>query len=369
MEGRQFGPFETGELFGCPRDVLDLAGELIRCPTVAGRERLISEPLARELTQAGCTLSWQKVTGAGGKNLVASRGSGGPLFVTHVDVYPAYGHPDPFAFDVRDGYFIGRGAVDTKGQIAALLSGLKQTEEPVQIAFVVDEEGLGRGSEELEIPTDVTGAVVLEPTGLKLAPAEAGSIGLQLRFTGREAHGAMPWAGESAVDTAVSHYHKLKELPFTRHGHRLFSYGGWVNLGRIEGGSDTMLVPPRCIMELEVGFAPGLEADTVAQQIYESLDAAESIHMEDIWEPWETDEQEPLIRDLARAAGRIQGSEPGMWGMPSWTDGANLVRKGIPTVVFGAGDLAVAHTSEECMPLDQLGEMNRILIEFIRGGG
>ena len=369
MEGRQFGPFETGELFGCPRDVLDLAGELIRCPTVAGRERLISEILARELTQAGCSISWQKVTGAGGKNLVASRGNGGPLFVTHVDVYPAYGHPDPFASDVRDGYFIGRGAVDTKGQIAALLSGLKQTEEPVQIAFVVDEETLGRGSEELEPPPGITGAVVLEPTGLRLAPAEAGSISLQLRFTGREAHGAMPWAGESAVDTAVSHYYKLKELSFTRHSHRLFSYGGWVNLGRIEGGSDTMLVPPRCIMELETGFAPGLDADSVAEQIHEALESAESVYMEDLWEPWETSQDEPIIRELARAAGRVQGSEPGHWGMPSWTDGANLVRKGIPTVVFGAGDLAVAHTSDERMPLDQLGELNRILIELIRSGG
>ena len=367
MDTSQYGPFETGELLGCPREVLDLARELIRYPTVAGRESLISDALARELTQAGFNLSWQQVTGAGGKNLIASRGDGGPLFVTHVDVYPAYGHPDAFASEVRDGYLIGRGSVDTKGQIAALLSSLKQTSEPAQVALVVDEEGLGRGSEELEPPPGIDGVVILEPTGLRLATAEAGSIGLELRFTGREAHGAMPWEGESAVDIAMNQYYRLKDLGFTRHGHRLFTFGGWVNLGRIEGGSDTMLVPARCVMELEVGFAPGLKAQTVADQVYEALERAESVHMEDIWEPWETPEDQAVVRGLSLAAARVLGSEPPLWGMPSWTDGANLVRKGLPTVVFGAGELSRAHTSDEGMPLDQLGELTRILTEFIRG--
>ncbi len=367
MDTSQYGPFETGELLGCPREVLDLARELIRYPTVAGREWLIGEPLARELGRAGCQVEWQQIIGAGGKNLIASRGIGGPLFVTHVDVYPAYGHPDPFASEVRDGYLIGRGAVDTKGLIASLLYSLNQTEEPVQVAFVVDEEGLGRGSEQLRIPPNITGAVVLEPTGLRLAPAEAGSISLQLSFTGREAHGAMPWKGESAIEVAMSQYYQLRELGFTRHKHRLFPFGGWMNLGRIQGGSDTMLVPPRCIMELEVGFAPGLEGSTVADQIYQALELAESVHMEDVWEPWETEEEETIVKKLATAAKAVMGNEPPMWGMPSWTDGANLVRKGVPSVVFGAGELSMAHTSNERMPLDQLGDLTRILTQLIQG--
>lgn len=348
-----------------PQELVELAKKLIAFPTTAGREHLSLEFVAERLSRAGLTVSRQPVPGAG-ENIIAARGEGGPWIVTHMDVFPPYEHPAPFSPRIEGEELVGRGAVDTKGQTAALLWALAETEEPVQVALVVDEEQLGRGSEALEVPPGVAGAMVLEPTGLRIAPAEAGSIGLSVLVSGRSAHGTMPWRGDSAIELAFALYERLLSLPFTRHTHPLFERGGWVNLGRILGGYDTMVVPTRCEMELDVGFAPGLSAAEVAGEVREALSEAETVQITDIWDPWETDREEWVVKALAKAFVEATGRKPRFWGMPSWTDGANIVRKGVPTVVFGAGDLAVAHTWREALPLSELALLAQVLVHLIR---
>ncbi|MCS7239952.1 MAG: M20/M25/M40 family metallo-hydrolase [Candidatus Bipolaricaulota bacterium] len=339
--------------------------ELLRFPTVTGREELCAAYLAEELGNLGMSVSEQPVLGAGA-NILAARGEGGPWIITHLDVYPPFEHPAPFQPKVENGQIVGRGAVDTKGQIAALLWALAETEEPVQVALVVDEEELGRGSEALEVPPGVEGAIVLEPTNLKIAIAEAGSVGLEVLVRGKAAHGTTPWAGESAIERAFSLYQRLLSAPFMHHHHPLFPKGTWVNLGRIEGGYDTMVVPPHCRMELDLGFAPGLSAQEVINQTEEAMAEAERIFVTDAWEPWETEKSEKVVQILVQAYERTLGKIAAFTGMPSWTDGANIVRKGIPTVVFGAGDLAVAHTWHESVNLEELVILAQVLAAFIR---
>lgn len=345
--------------------IVQWALDLLRFPTVTGREELCAAYLVEELERLGMRVTEQPVLGAGA-NLLAARGEGGPLLLTHLDVYPPFEHPDPFLPQLEDEAIVGRGAVDAKGQIAALLAALHQTEEPVQIALVVDEEELGRGSEALEIPPHVEGAVVLEPTRLAIAVAEAGSVGLEVLVRGRPAHGTTPWAGESAIERAFSLYHRLLSAPFMAHRHPLFPKGAWVNLGRIEGGYDTMVVPPHCRMEMDLGFAPGLSAQEVLRQTEEAMAEAERLFVTDAWEPWETEAEAKVVRALSQAYVTALGRKPLFTGMPSWTDAANLVRKGIPTVVFGAGDLAVAHTWHEAVSLAELEALALVLAALIR---
>jgi acetylornithine deacetylase/succinyl-diaminopimelate desuccinylase-like protein len=231
--------------------------------------------------------------------------------------------------------------------------------------LVVDEEELGRGSEALEVPEGVTGAVVLEPTNLKIAIAEAGSVGLEVLVRGKPAHGTTPWAGESAIERAFSLYQRLLSAPFMAHRHPLFPKGAWVNLGRIEGGYDTMIVPPHCRMEMDLGFAPGLSAREVIRQTEEAMAEAERIFVTDAWEPWETDPKEKVVQKLAQAYQEVFQAPPVYTGMPSWTDAANLVLKGVPTAVFGAGDLSLAHTWHEAVNLKELEALARVLALLI----
>ncbi|MFO8033987.1 MAG: M20/M25/M40 family metallo-hydrolase [Candidatus Bipolaricaulota bacterium] len=290
------------------------------------------------------------------------------MFLAHLDVFPAYEHPEAFTPRLQGTELIGRGAVDTKGQIAALLVALFATRGPAEVALVVDEEHLGRGSESLQVRPETPGAVVLEPTGLRIAPAEAGSIGLAVLATGTPAHGTMPWRGRSAIEHGFSLYRKLRRLPFMKHHHTLFDRGAWVNLGRIHGGYDTMVVPNRCELDMDIGFAPGLTAAAVEEVVREALSKAEAVQITDIWEPWETDPGAEIIESLAHALRAVLGEQPKQWGMPSWTDGAHLVQKGVPTVIFGAGDLAVAHTWRESLPLSELHVMSKVLSRLISSG-
>ncbi len=347
------------------KHIVRWALELLRFPTVTGREELCAEYLAEELEKLGMQVSEQPVLGAGA-NILASRGEGGPWIVTHLDVYPPFEHPDPFLPKLEDETIVGRGAVDAKGQIAALLAALQETEEPVQVALVVDEEELGRGSEALDVPPKVEGAVILEPTNLRIALAEAGSVGLEVLVRGKPAHGTTPWAGDSAIERAFTLYQRLLSAPFMAHHHPLFPKGAWVNLGRIEGGYDTMVVPPHCRMEMDLGFAPGLSAREVIHQTEEAMVEAERIFVTDAWEPWETDRNEKVVRALGEAFKTALGHSASFVGMPSWTDAANIVRKGVPTAVFGAGDLAVAHTWHEAVKLWELETMAEVLATLIR---
>ncbi len=349
-----------------PQELVSLAQRLISVPTPPGREDRLVPLVEERLSAAGLAVRRQSVPGAG-ENILASRGTGGPLFVAHLDVFPAYEHPHAFQPRVQGDQLIGRGAVDAKGQIAALLFALCATERPVEVALVVDEEHLGRGSESLQVTAETPGAVVLEPTSLRIAPAEAGSIGLTVLATGTPAHGTMPWRGKSAIENGFSLYRNLCKHPIMKHRHPLFDRGAWVNLGRIHGGYDTMVVPNRCELEMDIGFAPGLGAATVEDEVRSALSEAEAFQITDIWEPWETDPHCQIVATLSNACSAVMGTEPNLWGMPSWTDGAHLVQKRIPTVVFGAGDLAVAHTWWETLPLSELHLLSRILSQMIGG--
>jgi len=346
--------------------IAELTRELIALPTLPGREDLGHALLKRELMAAGCQVHVQPVPGTAG-NLIATRGQGGPWLVTHLDVFPPYDHPDPFTLKVEGDVLIGRGAVDTKGQIAALLLALQHSTGPVQVALVADEERLGRGSAALQVPEGVSGAVVLEPTRLRPAVVEAGSFGLSVAVVGRAAHGTTPWAGESAVHKAIAMYTRLLEQPFLHHHHPLFPRGAWVNLGRIEGGEETMVVPARCRLELDVGFTPGLNADSVHRQVREAFHEAAEFHVVDLWEPWETREEAPILAALNHACAEVLGKVPRPTGMPSWTDGGNLVRKGVDVVTFGAGDLALAHSARESVPLSDLLALVTVLATLFGG--
>lgn len=346
------------------RELLELALELVRLPTTPGREGLALEFLAERLQGAGLKVWEQEVPGVG-KNLLASRGEGGIWFVTHLDVFPPLDHPHPFSPEVRGGKLFGRGAVDTKGQIAALLWSLSRSRGPAQVALVVDEELLGRGSEALEVPEGIVGAVVLEPTGLYPCPAEAGTLEVRVTVSGRAAHGTTPWAGDNAILKALEDFRRFLTHPIFSHRHPLFPRGAWVNLGRIEGGYDPMVVPASCAIHFDVGFAPGLSPVEVLGAVRQAFTDPAVLEVLDVSPPWEIPHDAPILRRLQRAIREALGEELPLGGMPSWTDAANLFAKGVNPVVFGAGSLEVAHTPHEAIPLRELKSLAQVLLNLL----
>ncbi len=329
--------------------------EMLALPSPTGAEMEFIHWLRERLSERGFTCELQPVDRER-SNLIALRGEARFLIASHADTVPAWGHPDAERPRVVEDRVYGRGALDTKGQLAALLWAVEE-EIPAAIAVFVDEEGKGSGSERFSPPRAFKGAVVLEPTGLALAARESGSLELRLTITGEAAHGAVPGAGVNAIDRCFQVYQGLKEMPFPL----------GITLGRIEGGIDPQVVPERCTAQLDLIIPAHLDFDQVCTAVLEFLEEHEWLSYEvlDREPSWEVPAQEEVVQTLARAVEQVTGEEPRYTEMPAWTDAANLLKKNIPAVVFGAGELALAHTPREHASLQELLLLGRILREFL----
>jgi len=338
---------------------------MLAIPSPTGAEMDLIRWLKEGLQGQGFTCELQPVDDKR-SNLVALRGEARFLIATHADTVPGWGHPEAERPRIANDRIYGRGALDTKGQLAALLWAMEKAEAPAAVAVFVDEERDGRGSERFTPPRTFAGAVVLEPTGLALAISESGSLELKLTVTGEAAHGAMPNAGANAIERFFQVYQGLKGLPFMR-AREPGRAPAAITLGRLEGGIDPQVVPERCVAQFDLIIPSHLDFERTCTTILEFLEKHEWLRYEvlDREPPWETSPQEEVARALASALRKITGEEPRYTEMPAWTDAANLVKKSIPAVVFGAGELALAHTPREHASLEGLLLLGRILQEFL----
>ncbi|NOZ55622.1 MAG: M20 family metallopeptidase [Calditrichaeota bacterium] len=344
--------------------------DLARIPSPTGQEAEIQAWLARVLGELGFEVRSDEIL-PGRPNLYARRGLSRFLIATHVDTVPLWGHPRGFDAVLQDGLVCGRGVVDTKGQTAALLAALEATGESVSaaLAFFVDEENEAKGSEAFCWPWSggLEGAVVLEPTNLGVATAQAGTLELVVEVPGTASHGATFRERDNAILRALDLISELRSLPFWRSENGRFGQLG-VNVGRIEGGFDVQLTPDLCKFQIDLPVLPEHGLDAVRDGVLtlvERWGARYEVHHHD--PPFVTPPDAAVLRELTRAFERATGTAPRLVGMSAWTDAQNLVKAGLPSVILGAGELAVAHTPSECVELGDLLQLSRVLQEFLEG--
>ena len=279
---------------------------------------------------------------------------------------------------VRDGRIYGRGACDTKGSVAAFFQSLLNvaTSGPrpnhTEILFVglIDEENMQLGSRHFaQHGPQGDLAIVGEPTGLEIVTAHKGDVWLRLRTTGRSAHGATPHRGKNAV-TAMARIVLALETEYAaelaaRPAHPRLGRPT-VNVGRIDGGRQPNIVPAECTIDIDRRTLPGETEAGVRREIIallrrHGLKASYDNLRTSPCEPLDTCPDLPLVRSLTRAAGR-----KGTRGVHYFTDAAPLAAGGTPSVVFGPGDIAQAHTEREWLAISQLEKSIQILERFLR---
>lgn len=344
--------------------------DLVRIPSPTGQEREVQLWLASFLKELHFEVKLEEVL-AGRPNLYARRGRSRFLIATHVDTVPVWGHPQGFNAVVKDGLACGRGVVDTKGQIAALLAALEAAGQGVGVAlaFFVDEENEAKGSEGFGWPwqDQLEGAVVLEPTDLGIAVAQAGTLELTVTVAGTASHGATFREADNAILKALDLIAELRRLPFWRSSNSRFDQLG-VNVGRIEGGLDVQLTPDRCTFQIDLPVLPEHGLDAVRDGVLATVErwgAQYEVHHHD--PPFVTSPEAAVVRELVRAYEVTTGLPARLVGMSAWTDAQNLVRAGLPSVILGAGELAVAHTPSECVSVEALTVLSRVLRQFLEG--
>jgi len=370
-----------------------LLAELIALPSVnpaflpprhpqAG-EKNVADFLAATAARAGLEVELQKVVLADGHhraNVIArllpkNKIQKTILLAPHLDTVGADGRQ--FIPQRKNGRLHGRGACDTKGSVAAMLSALcelansksRPLETEIVFAGVIDEENAQAGSRALVasgFKADL--AIVGEPTKLQVVTAHKGCLWLELSTRGRAAHGATPQRGKNAVHEMARIVDVLETdyaAQLRRRKHRLLG-AGTVNVGKISGGTQPNIVPDSCTIAIDRRTLPGETENSVHHEIAVLLQAKKlsakisSVKLAPAL-PLETDPKLPLVQKFLRAANQNRPL-----GVDYFCDAAVLAAGGIPSVVFGPGDIAQAHTADEWISLASLEDAKNLLVCFLK---
>jgi acetylornithine deacetylase len=139
-----------------------------------------------------------------------------------------------------------------------------------------------------------------------------------------------------------------------------------VNVGKISGGAQPNIVPDRCTIEIDRRTLPGETEAGVRREIAALLPAkklAAKISSAKLAPALalETDFKLPLVRQFFQCAGQTKPV-----GVHYFCDAAVLSAGGIPSVVFGPGDIAQAHTADEWISLAALERGKNLLLNFLK---
>ncbi len=342
-------------------------------------EQLMVDFLAATAANAGLEVELQTVF-PGRSNLLARLSPAGKvkqriLLAPHLDT--VNGTEDQFTPCTINGKVFGRGACDTKGSVAAMLTALcelaksRQRPKETEIIFagLVDEENGQAGSRALAasgLKADL--AIVGEPTCLQVVTAHKGSLWLQLETRGKSAHGARPELGRNAVH-AMARIVDLLETQYAaqlrRRTHPLLGHPT-VSVGCITGGTQVNIVPDHCTIMVDRRTLPG-ETEAGVQREIKSL--LRSKHLAATLMdakmasclPLETSHKLPLVAKFLQSARQARPA-----GVHYFCDASVLARGGIPSIVFGPGDIAQAHTADEWISLRSLERGEHMLVNFLK---
>ena len=374
-----------------PAPELRLLQELIALPSVnpaflppddprAG-EAAVADYLTQLARRSGLDTSIQEVF-PGRTNVVARLTPKGPvrhrvLLAPHLDTV---GFPNLDALltpSLKGDRLTGRGACDTKGCVAAMFSavlavaksGVRPAATEIVFVGLVDEENGQGGSRYYAAHGDKADlAIVGEPTRLQVVTAHKGDLWLQLKTHGRSAHGATPHLGRNAV-LEMARVVEVLETRYAamlrRRTHPLLG-SPTVNVGVIRGGNQPNIVPNECVISIDRRTLPGETEAGVKREIQTLLKQAgltaefDTLRLAPC-EALETSPELPGVKALCRAARRRQ-----TLGVHYFCDAAPLAAGGIPSVVFGPGDIAQAHTADEWISVESLRRGTAILEQFLR---
>ena len=225
------------------------------------------------------------------------------------------------------------------------------------------------------------GAVIMEPTGMTICPAQAGALNFRVTVQGRSAHGCVRDEGVSALEKFISVHEELLALEASRnHNCSDPLYRGYrvpfpLSIGMIRGGDWPSTVPDRLQIEGRYGVAPEEGVEEARREFMGAVKRAadrdpflRATPPEVEWwggtfHPARISAEEPVVQTLLAATEAVTGTRAAMAGVTYGSDMRLLVREGrTPTVLFGPGDVRRAHATDESVSLQEVERTARTLI-------
>jgi acetylornithine deacetylase len=390
-------------------DAIDVDGllaylcELVAVPSLDGEESAAQEHVAAQMRIIGLDVDvWPldfaelsrhpaysvEVDRPYGLGVVGSLGQGhgrSLILNGHVDVVPAGDldnwHYPPWQGTIANGRVYGRGALDMKGGLCCALFAAKAIQEAgvelqgkLMIQSVIGEEDGGVGT----LATVVQGyradaAIIMEPTELMVAPAQAGALNFRVTVPGFPAHGCFRQEGVSAIEKFFPIYQALMQLEAERNEKVTdplfvaYSLPYALTIGTVKAGNWASTVAESLTFEGRFGVAVDEDLADARQQLEQKVaEAAQA----DEWlrqhpprvewwggqfAPASIPADHPIVTTVCQAYAQVTHKPAQVQGMTYGADMRLLVNEGnIPTLLFGPGDVRKAHQPDEYVPVDEL---------------
>ncbi len=386
-------------------EMIGLLQRLVAVPSVTGDEGAVQDAIEPEMARRGLEVDrWEmepvdiepyrwhvgdETRFENRPNLAAvlkAAGSGRSILLNaHVDTVD-YGNPDlwthpPLSGHVEGDLLYGRGSCDMKGGLVSYLAALDALNTlgvtlagDVTVNTTVGEEDGGVGA----LSTILRGyradaALITEPTRLALVPAQGGSLVMRLTIQGKSAHGAVRDEGVSAIEKFVPIFQDLLAWESERNrvlDHPLYKHlanKAPFSFGVVRAGSWASTVPETLVAEGRLGLLPGEDVDEFRQAVEDRIDG---VAREDGWlrehppavdwfggqfAPVETPVEAPISQAVIAAHRAATGEDPVIEGVPYGADMRLFTLLGdMPCVMYGAGDVRVAHHTDEYISITEL---------------
>ena len=387
-----------------------LAQDLIRIPSVTGDERAAQNRVLVALTEAGLEVDQfdadlarlkshlrfpgmevertEAVLVAG---ILGTKGDRSLILNGHVDVVPVGDRQawrsSPWSGHIQAARLYGRGACDMKAGLAICIgaaAAIKKSGLPLRgrliVQSVVGEEDGGIGTFAMaDRGYRADAAYVLEPTQMRLIPAQAGALSFRLRISGRSAHASVRYEGVSAIEKYELVEARLRQLErsLNQQVHRLFAHYPVpypLSIGRLRAGNWSSSVPDQLECEGRVGVPVGMASAEVRRQFAAALtdvgqrDAWLSEHPVQLewfggqFDAVEVDPQLPAFAALRAAHTEAFGVPPELEGAPYGSDMRLLVHEAeTPAILYGPGDIRQAHATDEWIAIEEVVQAARVV--------
>lgn len=307
-------------------------------------------------------------------NLLLIKGEPGELGLTlcgHMDTVPANPEKwqsDPWALTERDGYWYARGSCDMKGFLAIALQAMAKADVCngcLAVLLLCDEELGSFGAKHVlqhGLPVPIPKQVIVgEPTSLQVVRLHKGHLSMRVSIHGVSAHTGSPHLGENAaiaggkvicaLDSLSKRFESIK-TECSEHFSEVANFPV-LTVATVDSGDAINVVPESCELGVGLRLLPDQNTEEVVMEIKDAIALVCDL-------PWTfevlgdnptmfTHESTPINEWLCSYI-----EQSGSVGVSFGTDGGYLSRAGYECVLYGAGDIAVAHKPDEFVPISEM---------------
>ncbi len=333
-------------------------------------------------------------------NLIVRRryGPGGLTIAlnAHGDVVPpgdGWTH-DPYGAEIVENHMYGRATAVSKSDFASFVYAVKALEATarptsgcVELHFTYDEEFGGELGPGWLLSQGLTKPDLMIAAGFsyEVVTAHNGCLQMEVTIHGKMAHAAVPKTGVDALQGAVAVLNALyalnKKYQLVRSSVKGIEHP-YLNVGRIEGGTNTNVVPGRVTFKLDRRMIPEENPTEVEKEILHAIKQAVADFNASAYPGKEGISHEvkrlllaramvplagnkPLVEAIQRHAKDVIGEDIPAVGTPLYTDVRLYAEKGIPGVIYGAGPRTVleshAKRADERLNLDDLKRATKVI--------